>query len=69
MPNPARTRPAETAGAAGGLVPIAAALLGADVETVAALAGAAALVPSIVTWVVDHGGLRGLARRIWAGKA
>lgn len=59
-------RPAEKAGAsAGGLVALVAALQGHDL--VAALAAASALVPSAVTYVLTHGGVRGIARGLWSG--
>jgi len=59
-------RPAETAGATTGLAGALVAL-GVGDERAAAIALAVGVVPGIVTWLVDHGGLRGAARRLWRG--
>jgi energy-converting hydrogenase Eha subunit A len=64
-----RRRPAETTGAAGGLVAVVAALVGLPVEVVAALAAVAGALPAVVTWVVERGGVRGVARLVWRGRA
>ena len=60
-------RPAESAGAASAVVALAAAIAaGNELAAVAALVG---LVPAAVTFAVNHGGVRGLARALWRGKA
>jgi hypothetical protein len=61
-------RPAETTAAGGGLVAVVAAFLGAPVEAVAAIAAVAGLLPGAVTWLVNHGGIRGVARALWVGR-
>lgn len=61
-------RPAETAGGLFGAVTVIAAALGASVEVVAAVGAVAGLLPALVTSLVNHGGLRGLARSIWQGR-
>lgn len=63
-----RRRPAETTGAAGGLIAVVAALVGLPVEVVAALAAVAGALPAAVTWVVERGGVRGVARLVWRGR-
>lgn len=63
-----KRRPAEKAGAgASGIVAIVAAVQGHDLLT--ALAFASALVPAVATWIVDHGGVTGVARAFWGGRA
>lgn len=63
-----RRRPAETAGAAGGVATILAAALGANTTTVAVIGAVAGALPGAVTWLVGHGGIRGVARAIWSGR-
>lgn len=63
-----RTRPAEAVAGGGGLIVVIAALIGAPVEVVAAIAGIAGALPAIVTWLVNHGGIRGVFRAIWTGR-
>jgi hypothetical protein len=60
-------RPAEAAGATGGVVAVVAAALGADTPVVAALAAAAGALPAIVTFIVTRGGIRGTVRLLWRG--
>lgn len=64
---PAR-RPAETAGVGGVAVGGLAYLLGVPIETAAAILGVAGLAPAVVTWIVNRGGVRGVARMFWAGR-
>lgn len=61
-------RPAETTAAGGGAIAVIAAALGADAQQVAAIAAVGGLLPAAVTWLVEHGGIRGLARRVWGGE-
>lgn len=64
-----RTRPAETAGGLVGVATAIVALAGGSLELVAVVGTAAGLVPSVVTFLVDHGGIRGVLRSLWAGRA
>lgn len=63
-------RPAETGGAVaaiGGLVALAA---GVDEPgAVAAIVGAVGIVPAAVTGLINAGGIRGLARKLWQGRS
>jgi hypothetical protein len=69
-PTPSRTpRPAEAAGAGGGLVAVVAAALGAGPTLVAVLAGVAGVLPGAVTFVVSHGGLKGTLALLWHGRS
>lgn len=65
----AASRPAETTGGLAGLATAVAALLGASVETVAIVGTVAGLLPAAVTLLVAHGGVRGVLRGLWAGRA
>lgn len=61
-------RPAETTTlAAGGLSGTIAAATGAQPALALALWAVGAL-PHVVTFLVDHGGLRGTARALWRGR-
>jgi hypothetical protein len=62
-----KARPAETTAGTGGIVTIAAAALGADATTITVLGAASAFAPAAVSWLVDHGGLRGVYRRVVYG--
>ncbi|EHN09196.1 hypothetical protein PAI11_40030 [Patulibacter medicamentivorans] len=63
-----KRRPAETTAAGGGLLAVVAALLGLPVEVVAAIAAVGGALPGVVSWLVDHGGVRGVLRAVWAGR-
>lgn len=72
MPTPksvARSRPAETTGGLAGLATALAALFGADTATVAIVGTIAGLLPSAVTLLVTHGGVRGVLRAVWRGRS
>lgn len=60
-------RPAEAAGATGGVVAVVAAALGASTGVVAALAALAGALPAVVTFIVVRGGIRGVVRLLWRG--
>lgn len=63
-----KTRPAETTGGIFGAATLIAAALGASIEVVAAVGAAAGLLPAVVTYLVTHGGIRGVLRSIWRGR-
>lgn len=69
MKKRASARPAETTGGLAGLATALAALLGADTLTVAVVGTAAGLLPAAVTLLVAHGGIRGVLRALWRGRA
>lgn len=62
------SRPAEKSGALFAAVTAIAALLGADTATVAVAGTIAGTVPAAVTWIVNNGGIKGAAARLWNGK-
>lgn len=64
---PAR-HPAETIGAGGVTAGLLAHLLGVPVETALAIVSVAGFAPAVVTWVANRGGIRGVARMLWAGR-
>ena len=64
-----QSRPAETGGGLGAAVTFAAFALGFSVETVTAAGVIAGLVPSVVSFVVDNGGLRGVLRLVLNGRS
>ncbi len=64
----ARTRPAETGGGLGSAATFVAYALGFSVETVAAVGVIAGLLPSAITLLVDHGGVRGVLRTLLNGR-
>lgn len=59
--------PAEKTTAAGGVALLVGLVAGADTETVAAVGVVLAFVPAAVTTLVNAGGIRGAARKIWGG--
>lgn len=59
-------RPAEKTTASVGLVALVWALVEGNQQ--AALTAAVAAIPTLVTFLVTHGGLRGLLRLIWTGR-
>jgi len=61
-------RPAEHAAAGGGLVAVLVASLGASASTVAAVAAVAGAFPHLVTYVLTHGGIKGVASSLWRGR-
>lgn len=61
------TRPAENAGLAGIPIVTIAAVTGASPELVAGVASVCLAAPRVVTWIVDHGGLRGVRDLILNG--
>lgn len=63
-----RKRPAETTAVGGGIVAVLAASLGADAGTVGAIAAISGVLPSLVTFLVTHGGIRGVCRILWSGR-
>jgi hypothetical protein len=63
-------RPAEKAGAAGTIAILAGYAFGIkDPGVLAAIGAGIGLVPATVTYVVTNGGLRGVARKLWRGRA
>lgn len=64
-----RKRPAEASGGLGSAATALAYAAGADTQTVAVVGIVAGLLPGAVSFVVDHGGLRGIARRLLNGNA
>lgn len=61
----ARSRPAETASASAGAVALAAAVWSGNYQAAAtALIG---VLPIVVTFVVTHGGIKGVAATLWRG--
>lgn len=67
VPAPTR-RPAETAGVGGSIVTALALAFKLPVEVVAAAGIVAGAVPSLVTYLVANGGVRGVCRRVWSGR-
>lgn len=62
-------RPAETAGGVGAIGLLVAFILGVDdPSTVVMLGAAIALLPALVTGLVDGGGVRGWVRKLWRGR-
>lgn len=61
-----KTRPAETAGAGAGVAGLITAIATGD--WLAAATAAAAFVPACVTFIVTHGGVRGLLAALWRGR-
>lgn len=62
-------RPAETGGAAaaiGSLVAIAAGVT--DHGVIAAMIGVVGLVPAAITGLINAGGIRGFASKLWRGR-
>lgn len=63
-------RPAETGGAFGSIALLLALVLGVDDDTVIAAIGVAVgLVPAVITLLVANGGIRGVIRVLWRGRA
>lgn len=63
-----RSRPAETTGTLGAIATGIIALAGGSVELVAVVGIAAGALPAAVTFLVTHGGIRGVARALWRGR-
>lgn len=61
-------RPAETGGGLGAAATFVAYAAGCSVETVAAVGVIAGLVPSVVSFVVDNGGVRGVVNLVLNGR-
>lgn len=61
-------RPAEVTSGITGMATGIAALLGAGTETVAIVGTAAGILPTVVTYLVSHGGIAGAIRLITRGK-
>lgn len=59
-------RPAETTTASVGLAALVWALIEGNQQ--AALTAAVAAIPHVVTFLVTHGGVRGVLRTLWAGR-
>lgn len=65
-----RKHPAETSSGAGAVALVVAYLLGVDdPEALVALGAALGLIPAAVTLLVANGGVRGVARLLWRGRA
>ena len=64
-----RRKPAETGGTLGAAAVAVAYAAGCSADTIAAVGIVAGLVPVAVTWVVDHGGVRGVARLVLDGRS
>lgn len=62
-----KARPAETAGAAAGTVGLAAGI--ATHDWLAVGVACIGYVPAIVTWLVNHGGIRGALGALWRGRS
>lgn len=62
-----KNRPAETAGATLGIAGVVTAIATGD--AVVAITAASNFVPAVVTFVVEHGGLRGLFLTLWRGRS
>lgn len=63
-------RPAESAGATGGIALIIARVAGVkDPDVLVALGALVGLIPSAVTLLVANGGVRGVARKLWRGRS
>lgn len=64
------TRPAETAGAGAAIAALIARIAGVhDADTLTYMAVAIGLIPAAVTALVANGGLSGVARLFWRGRA
>ena len=63
-----RKRPAEYGGGLAAVVVAVAYAAGLSADTIAALGVAAGLVPAVVTYVVDHGGIKGTLALLWSGR-
>lgn len=63
-----KQHPAEATTASGAVALLVGLVLGVPAETAAALGVALGLVPSVVTFVVNRGGVSGLARKLWRGR-
>lgn len=63
------SKPAENLGTLASTAVFAAYALGYSTETVTVIGVVAANVPRVVTWVVDHGGIRGVVATFWRGRA
>lgn len=61
-----QTRPAETLGATGGAAGIIVGIAAGN--TLAAALSAIAFLPAVATFVVTHGGIRGVFSLAWRGK-
>lgn len=64
----ARRRPAETGGGLGSAAVAVAYAAGCSADTIAVVGIVAGLAPSAVSWVVDHGGVRGVVRLVLDGR-
>lgn len=64
----ASKRPAEAVGSLAAAATAAAALLGADATVVAVVGTSAGVLPAVVTYLVSHGGARGVMRALWRGQ-
>lgn len=62
-----KNRPAETTGGIAGLATAIAAIAGASTELVAIVGTAAGLLPAVVTFLVNHGGISGVLGSLWHG--
>lgn len=60
--------PARTSGVLGSVVVAVAYAAGADATTIATIGAAAGALPALVGWVIDQGGIRGVARAFWQGR-
>lgn len=62
-------RPAESAGVAGAIAALIARITGvSDPDTITYIAVGVGIVPALVTFVVVHGGLRGVLGLVWHGQ-
>jgi len=61
-------RPAEHAAVGGGLATVLAATLGADTGTVATVAALSSILPHAVTYILTHGGIKGVVSSLWRGR-
>jgi hypothetical protein len=63
-----KTRPAETSTAAGAIALLVGLVAGLDGEAVAIAGIALGFLPAAVTALVNAGGIRGFARKLWSGR-
>jgi Na+(H+)/acetate symporter ActP len=66
MKRRAKARPAESVAGVGGLGGLIAALV-ADNQLAAILSAVVGFLPAVVTYLVAHGGIRGVLRTLWGG--
>jgi hypothetical protein len=66
MKRKAKARPAESVAGISGIGGLIAAIV-SDNELAAVLSAVVGFLPAVVTYLVAHGGIRGLLRSLWSG--